>query len=61
MASSPQSHTAEFESILTEVFPFDEPTTRCHFDTEHDKFTKVLTPEILRVIRGNEKPPLELS
>ena len=54
MASSPQSHTAEFESILTEVFPFDEPTLDVIFDAEHDKFTKVLTQKSLELYEARE-------
>lgn len=53
-ASSPLSHTQEFEGLLTEIFPFDEPTLDAVFDTENDKFTQVLTQKALELYEARE-------
>jgi preprotein translocase subunit SecA len=45
LAASPQLTTDEFESILHEVFPFDDATLDRLFDTEANKFGEVLLKE----------------
>ncbi|MGZ6005199.1 MAG: preprotein translocase subunit SecA, partial [Candidatus Saccharimonadales bacterium] len=47
MANSPLLTSDEFEDVLKEVFPFDEPTLDRLFDTEADKFETVLKTEAL--------------
>lgn len=47
LATSPLLTTDEFESILKEVFPFDETTLDRLFDTDSDKFEKALKTEAL--------------
>jgi len=42
LATSPLLTTDQFEDILLEVFPFDEPTLDRLFDTEADKFEQTL-------------------
>lgn len=42
LASSPQVTSSEFESMVTEIFPFDESTLDALFDTDANKFEKVL-------------------
>ena len=65
LATSPLLTTDEFEDVLREVFPFDEATLDRLFDTETDKFGRMLdsaakelynarevafTPEIMRKV-----------
>lgn len=45
LVASPQSTTDQFETILTEVFPFDEATLDRLFDAEASKFENVLLTE----------------
>lgn len=45
MANSPLVTTEDFESIVREVFPFDEPTLDRLFDTEANRFEGVLLAE----------------
>lgn len=45
LAASPEVTTEQFEDILKEVFPFDEPTLDRLFDTAADKFAQVLQTE----------------
>ena len=47
LAASPLLTTDEFETILQEVFPFDDKTLDRLFDTEADKFGNVLKTEAL--------------
>lgn len=54
LASSPQLLSDDFETIVTEVFPFDESTLDRLFDTESDKFGEVLIQEALELYRGRE-------
>ncbi len=42
LVASPESLTEEFESILTNVFPFDETTLDRLFDADANKFAEVL-------------------
>ncbi len=54
MVASPESLTDKFESILTEVFPFDEPTLDRLFDTEADKFAEVLKTQAEELYAARE-------
>lgn len=54
ISDSPQSHAKDFEDMLTEIFPFDEPTLDVVFDAEHEKFTKVLTRKALELYESRE-------
>jgi preprotein translocase subunit SecA len=45
MAASPLITSEDFEDVVREVFPFDEATMDRLFDTETDKFEKVLVTE----------------
>lgn len=54
ISNSPESHSADFENILTEIFPFDEPALDNIFDVEHDKFTKVLTQKAIELYEARE-------
>lgn len=54
VADSPLLTTTEFESILREVFAFDEPTLDRLFDTETDKFKQALKTEALELYRSRE-------
>jgi preprotein translocase subunit SecA len=45
MAASPLITSEDFEDVVREVFPFDEATMDRLFDTETDKFEKVLITE----------------
>ena len=45
LVALPQSSTDQFETILKEVFPFDEPTLDRLFDAEASKFESVLKAE----------------
>lgn len=47
LAKSPLLTTDEFEDIIKEIFNFDDPTLDRLFDTESDKFEKVLKTEAL--------------
>lgn len=54
LASSPQLLSEDFETLVTEVFPFDESTLDRLFDTESDKFGEVLLQEALELYNGRE-------
>ncbi len=54
LASSPQLLSDDFETIVTEVFPFDESTLDRLFDTESDRFGEVLVQEAIELYRGRE-------
>ncbi|MDQ3064680.1 MAG: preprotein translocase subunit SecA, partial [bacterium] len=54
MVASPESLTETFESILTEIFPFDESTLDRLFDAEPSKFAKVLKTEIQELYDARE-------
>ena len=46
LATSPLATTDQFEDLLRELFPFDEATLDRLFDSEADKFEKVLKTQI---------------
>jgi preprotein translocase subunit SecA len=46
--------TDQFQDVLTEIFPFDEATLDRLFDTEADKFAKVLTTEANELYAARE-------
>ncbi len=54
LASSPQLYSDQFQSIVTEVFPFDEETLDRLFDTSADKFGDVLKTEALELYEARE-------
>jgi preprotein translocase subunit SecA len=54
LAGSPLVTTEQFEDVLREVFPFDEATLDRLFDSEADKFLKVLSTEALELYQGRE-------
>lgn len=54
LASSPLLTSDQFESIVTEVFPFDSETLDRLFDSPADKFGKVLETEALELYIGRE-------
>ena len=49
LANSPVVTTDQFEDVLREVFPFDEATLDRLFDSEADKFAKVLQTEAMEL------------
>lgn len=53
MASLP-GNDDNYEKIITDVFPFDEPTLDRLFDAEADKFAKVLTEEARELYEARE-------
>lgn len=54
LASSPDLLSDKFETIVTEVFPFDESTLDRLFDADADKFGKVLLEEAMELYEGRE-------
>jgi preprotein translocase subunit SecA len=54
MLQSPLATSDEFESVVTEIFPFDEPTLDRLFDSEADKVGKVLTTEAKELYTARE-------
>jgi preprotein translocase subunit SecA len=54
LATSPQLLGEDFETIVSEVFPFDEATLDRLFDTESDKFGTVLQQEAMELYEGRE-------
>ncbi|HTE21700.1 MAG TPA: preprotein translocase subunit SecA [Candidatus Limnocylindria bacterium] len=54
LASSPQLLSEDFETIVSEVFPFDDSTLDRLFDTESDKFGAVLLQEAMELYQGRE-------
>ena len=55
LVSHPDSMTEAFESILREVFPFDEPDLDKLFDTPSDKFEDALQKAVLKLYGEQEK------
>ena len=54
LALSPLVTTDKFEAVLTEIFPFDEPTLDRLFDSDATKFEKVLTTEANELYASRE-------
>ncbi len=54
LANSPDILSDKFESVVTEVFPFDEETLDRLFDTDAAKFGKVLLEEANALYEGRE-------
>lgn len=54
LIASPDSMTDKFETILTEVFPFDESTLDRLFDEEAGKFEQTLITEALELYAARE-------
>lgn len=55
LVSHPDSMTESFESVLTEVFPFDEKALDKLFDSEADKFSSGLEKAALKLYAQQEK------
>ena len=54
LANSPQILNEDFETLVTEVFPFDDSTLDRLFDADSDKFKQVLMQEALELYEGRE-------
>ena len=54
LAGSPLVTTDQFEDVLREVFPFDEATLDRLFDSEADKFARVLQTEAKELYEARE-------
>lgn len=54
IASSPLSMSPEFEDMLTEIIPFDEPALDVIFDAEDTKFSQVLTQKAIELYESRE-------
>lgn len=54
LASSPELTSDQFESILTEVLPFDEPALDRLFDSPADTFGKTLATEAMELYESRE-------
>lgn len=54
LSASPDILSEDFESIVTEIFPFDEPTLDRLFDTDTAKFKDVLQQEALELYQARE-------
>jgi preprotein translocase subunit SecA len=54
LANSPQLLSEDFETLVAEVFPFDEATLDRLFDAESDKFSEVLLQEAMELYEGRE-------
>lgn len=54
LANSPDLLSEQFETILTEAFPFDTETLDRLFDTDAAKFGKVLQEEAMELYEGRE-------
>lgn len=54
LANSPMLLSDTFETLVTEVFPFDEKTLDTLFDTPSDQFGKVLQAKALELYEGRE-------
>ena len=54
LALSPLVTTDQYETILREAFPFDEPTLDRLFDSDATKFEKVLTTEAVELYSARE-------
>ncbi|HEY1645029.1 MAG TPA: preprotein translocase subunit SecA, partial [Candidatus Saccharimonadales bacterium] len=55
LATSPEVTSEQFEDIVKEVFPFDEPTLDRIFDSDASKFEGVLETEIDKLYVAREK------
>ncbi len=55
LAAHPESTSETYESILTEVFPFDEKTLDKLFDTEATKFQKALEDDAIELYKAQER------
>lgn len=55
MTASPESTTEHFETLLKEVFPFDEPVLDRLFDADAAKFETVLKQEAEELYEAREK------
>jgi preprotein translocase subunit SecA len=51
---SPLASTDKYESVITEVFPFDEAALDRLFDSPANKFSQVLTSEVFELYDGRE-------
>jgi preprotein translocase subunit SecA len=54
LASSPDVTSDDFEDIVREVFPFDEPTLDRLFDSDAEKFVTVLVTEAKELYKARE-------
>jgi len=54
LASSPQLLSDDFETLVMEVFPFDDAVLDRLFDADSDKFGEVLLQEALELYEGRE-------
>jgi len=54
LAASPLLTSDEYEAMVKDVFPFEEPTMDRLFNTEADKFGKVLRTEALRFYEARQ-------
>jgi preprotein translocase subunit SecA len=54
LAMSPQLLSDDFETIVSEVFPFDEATLDRLFDTDSDKFGDALKREAMQLYESRE-------
>ncbi len=54
LAESPELLTEQFETLVRDVFPFDEPALDRLFDAPSDKFGEVLTKEAHELYNGRE-------
>lgn len=54
ITESPELFSDKLEDIVKESFPFDEATLDILFETESDKFEKVLTDKALELYEGRE-------
>lgn len=54
VAGSPLAHTDEYETLLKDIFPLDEKSLDIVFDSEADKFEKVLTQKAMELYEARE-------
>ncbi len=54
LAASPMLLSDQYESLITESFPFDDTTLDRLFDSEANKFGKVLLTEAMELYEGRE-------
>lgn len=54
LAASPQITSDNYESVVTESFPFDDETLDRLFDSDASKFGKVLLTEVTELYEGRE-------
>jgi preprotein translocase subunit SecA len=55
LATSPEAVTEQFDDIIRSVFGFDEKLLDKLFDSDADKFAKVLKEEALKLYKDREK------